>query len=354
MHSIIAIKTQGVAVPEVTLNGKPLEHDKLDIQDSLGAPFARLYNNGVRQFDCEVWVDETLRFLIPRDSPWARAAHQQMEAPSPTVPAGAPPAAIDHSLRPHLDPVLAEMKQHAGSEIIRSWQALHAMWAVYELNAADVLALIHSIADDPMLAMEMVQNVRPPLVREQLTAQIDQKLHNYIASSASLIDQTRRLTDRFVTARVRDAYDRRRNALAADGGNAFLRDLRNYALHYSIPFTAHTVSFNAGEPELSYKVELSTSMLQEWDGWKAPAKKFLAEVGAAVELRQVIAQHFHAYSDLWTWLFDQEAALTRLAVVAHDELAKEHDWILTGGAAGSPRRAWAIAPASEMRFPKRG
>lgn len=348
---MITITTSATgAPPEVTLNGQPLNGRHLSFQDSVGDPFARVYLDAVRQFDCEIWIDGSLRHVIPRESSWSRVAYEQMEHPEDPAISVSPPDAVGDSLRPQLDPILAEMKNHPGSEIIRSWQALHAMWSVHELNTTELCTLIDNIASDPMLAIEMVQNVRPPVVRQQLTAQIDQKLHNYVASSASLIEQTRRLADRYVTVSVRDDYDRRRSAITTQGRNVFLRDLRNYALHYSIPFTRHTVSLNAAQPELTYRVDLSTSSLSEWAGWKAPAKEFLAEAGPAVDLRAVVAEHAREYKDLWGWLFAQERALSRLAVVARDEFAAEHDWILTGGAQGAPRRDWAIAPSSELRF----
>ena len=55
--------------PVVTLDGEPLGDQTFRLIDSLGAPFARAYLREERLFDIEVWIDGTLRHMIPRASP---------------------------------------------------------------------------------------------------------------------------------------------------------------------------------------------------------------------------------------------------------------------------------------------
>jgi len=89
--------------------------------------------------------------------------------------------------------VEAEMRAHPGLVAHVRWQALRRTVEVHARNGRELLGLLQRIATDPAVMVELIQNVHAPDVADEINAQIDQRLHNYVASTASLIDHSRNL-----------------------------------------------------------------------------------------------------------------------------------------------------------------
>jgi hypothetical protein len=303
-------------------------------------PFAGVYLDDQRQFDIEIWVNGSLQHVVPAQSAVSEVAYEYLEGLRVDVVDGqAPPRGAEASAR--RSRVLAEMRAHPGGRAHFDWESLRRMHSVQKRNAEELLAILQAPANDFGIAMEMVQNVHRPDVRDAVNAQIDQRLHNYVASSVSLIDQTRRIAKRYEGDHFHVEYCARRDALATEPVVGFVRDLRNFALHRALPFAGHTVSWK-GEGDFASKVELWTADLKSWDGWKAAAKTYLSTSGESVDLLEAITAHVVSFDAMWSWFFLQYQGLHRTDVVAYDELVSESNWLLSGGAEGRPRRAWAI------------
>ncbi len=336
----------GASTPGVNLDGRPT--DRVRWVEGLGMPFVGIYFDGERQFDVELWVNGTLRSVVPTRRPEVEVVYDHIEGIATDDPLPAlPPSSSSMALR---KAVLAEMAAHPGSQAQGSWESLHRMYLVHARNGAELIAILQAPGSDFMLATEMVQNTGPANVRDAVNAEIDQRLHNYVASTASLIDQTRRITERYEGTHFHDEYAARRDAITSSPVVGFVRDLRNFALHHSLPFVGHSVSFQmASDPKTPGMVEsfeatigLSTEALIRWDGWKAAAKEYLRAAGDTVDLLQAVTTHLEAFDEVWVWLFGQRQGLHQIDLIGWGELAQEHDWLLSGGREGRPRRAWAM------------
>lgn len=106
---------------------------------------------------------------------------------------------------------------------------------VYLPNLAELDMLLSRPANDEEFAIELVQNTKAPTVRNAFTAALLRSLHNYLASSQSLVDHVRRvMRGRTGTTTVAE-FSRRRDAVARDPAIAFFQDLRNFTLHRALP-----------------------------------------------------------------------------------------------------------------------
>jgi hypothetical protein len=149
---------------------------------------------------------------------------------------------------------------------------------------------------------------------------LDQRLHNQLASAGSLVDHTRRLLDYYqddCPAMV--AAYRERNTLVTDMKEAsFLRDLRNYLLHYGVPPVLQTLSLGPTEAGTTgHSIKLSAVRLLEWDGWKQRSRAYLSAFGDrdGPVLGEDVAAYANAMSQLFTWLFEQRLAVNKDANV---------------------------------------
>src|SRR5262245_57179046 len=157
------------------------------------------------------------------------------------------------------------------------------MLDVANRNFAGVMDLMKTPEENVDLAIELFQNVRVPDARDEYFAQLDQQLHNYLASAAALVDHSRRLVDKYAGSDFAMDYERRKNAVISQPVADFIRCLRNYMLHYQLPFVGHTVEFD--ETGTCVTFELSTATLREFDNWTRQSPSYIEQAGDAVDLR---------------------------------------------------------------------
>ena len=199
-------------------------------------------------------------------------------------------------------------------------------------NLRELVGLLDAAATNPDLAMELIQNVREPTVRERFHAQLTQRLHNYLASAQSLVDHVRRLVrgrqDPFL-----QQFERRKAELLANPEVPFMINLRNYMLHRTLPGFAHTLSVtevNTPNQRMESEVELGVAELLEWDGWTAPARKFLKAQGEVLRLRPVVKTHGKLLFELNTWIHDELAKANDPQLDEVNELIDRRNRILSG------------------------
>ena len=116
-----------------------------------------------------------------------------------------------------------------------------SLMAVFMPNLRELLRLLRAASTNPELAFELVQNVRQPVVRDRFHDELTQRLHNYVASAQSLVDLVRHLLHNR-EGQIVDDFERRKQNVLRHGEVPFMKCLRNYMLHETLPFSAHTLS----------------------------------------------------------------------------------------------------------------
>jgi hypothetical protein len=95
--------------------------------------------------------------------------------------------------RARLDALLAELSAHPGRRAHAKWTGLRDTMDLHARNLSELIALMHRAETDVETAMELIQNSHVPTVRDEFNAQLDQRLHNAVASTVTLIDHLRRV-----------------------------------------------------------------------------------------------------------------------------------------------------------------
>ncbi|MEV6101708.1 hypothetical protein [Nocardia sp. NPDC051981] len=152
---------------------------------------------------------------------------------------------------------------------------------------------------------------------------------------------------------------------------SFLQDLRNYGVHVALyPFVLNTQfvgSYMKNEIHLD-KAEL----LESYDSWSSPAKKYISSQGDRVDLLTPIEDWSKACHSFYRWLHEAIAAHHRVDIQALETATEEYrqwrrdngtmppDWFLNGSeppeseaAAPSPRRSRKNKPNKKRKRQKR-
>lgn len=251
---------------------------------------------------------------------------------------------------------LAEIQRrieaHPGYREYRACEELaRTINAVFVPNLNELFTLLTQPTRDQTLAIELFQNVRRPDVREAFQAQVTQRLHNYVAGSATLIDHARNLM-RARTGGIADEFNRRKAEVAATPEVAFIRDLRNYVLHQANPFLGHTVRIMGADGPIVGELELSGSNLLAWSRWKSAAREFIKAQPDSFALRPIVHQHGALMVTLHNWLQNQLATANAAALEDANSLVVERNAVLGGlDLARATRATDAITKLRESNTP---
>ena len=133
--------------------------------------------------------------------------------------------------------------------------------------------------------------------------------HNYLASAKTLVDHTRIvISEWYKNTAFIDEYNKEislrfeNNPLAG-----FVEGLRNYSLHYTLPFVNATMSATIIEdgtsdiPDFSFILNKSDLLL--WSGWAKKSRAFLNDSGDEISINQIAESYFKEVEDFHKWMF---------------------------------------------------
>lgn len=185
------------------------------------------------------------------------------------------------------------------------WETVRRAWTIFARNTTELVNLLNEPASNPALALLLMQDGI-----EGATGYwdaLDQRLHNQVASAASLVDHTRNLMKYLKDAPFLVEEFQERNQRVRDMPEAlFLRDLRNYLLHYGVAPRVQVIDLVPAPGSTGYSFKLSASKLLEWKKWSNPARTYLAgfpDRDGPVLGAEVVA-YANAMEALIVWLFE--------------------------------------------------
>jgi hypothetical protein len=171
-----------------------------------------------------------------------------------------------------------------------------------------------------------------PSSRERFQVLVSQRLLNYLAATSTLADHTLLIMNGR-TGVLADEYGRRKAQLVSHLQVPLMSRLRNFTMHYKLPFLGHTVALDAvNTPAQTMKsyVELSAAELLQWDGWTQPAKEFIRQQGKTLQLRPVVRAHHELVSAFNIWLHTELVSENAAGIAQLNELIVERNAILAG------------------------
>ncbi len=199
----------------------------------------------------------------------------------------------------------------AGAEL---WGVTYRSWSVFARNTDELIRLLNVPATDYRTAFLLMGDDRDET--QPFWDELDQRLHNQVASLVSLVDHTRPLLAFYQddAPSVFSEYEQRNTVIREMSEAAFLRDLRNYLLHAGVPPILQTLALTTAEGTVvgptggtGHTIKLSARYLLRWNKWSARSKVYLSSFDDSdgPVISDDVAAHWEEMSALFTWLFQQ-------------------------------------------------
>jgi hypothetical protein len=185
-------------------------------------------------------------------------------------------------------------------------------------------------------------------------------LHNYLTSVTSLIDAQRVvMRHRWPSAKKGEHSEFETTEYAAQVRNTFetgeaefMRKLRNYCTHYSIPLPGMgtRMSWEAGGPVIRVNtLQLDRDELLRWDEWRSTATAYLRAQPEKFDFAPIIERYMAAARSFFQWFWEQVNERSSEIVAELNDKATEvklwydehnlrPDWLFKGD--GTPPTDW--------------
>ncbi len=190
------------------------------------------------------------------------------------------------------------------------WEIVGRAWKIFARNTSDLVNLLDAAASNPVRYLQLMQDGIEGLT--EYWDELDRRLHNQVASVGSLIDHTRNLMRYFDDVPfLVDKFNERNQRVREMPQASFLRDLRNYLVHYGAVPGVQTLDLGPLPESTGYSFKLSAPKLLEWEKWSAPTRAYLSGFGESdgPVLRADVVAYKNAMQELFSWLFEQRVAV---------------------------------------------
>jgi hypothetical protein len=229
------------------------------------------------------------------------------------MPVGSPQGGSGGSYRERI----RRAHEHPGyieQQNIRAFAA--TLTGVYRSNRQELSSLLDRASSDSEYIMQIMRELGESMARPGgAIAEFDRLLHNYVASSMTLVDHSRRLMQKR-TGSLTEEYELRKIALLRNPEVAFIQGLRNFSLHRALPLAGYSLSMTPTGVQES-ELQLGVTDLLEWDGWKPEARALIAANESVLPVRPVVARHYAVVYAFNEWLLDE---LNKQNSAARDEV----------------------------------
>lgn len=343
LKRVIEVKTLEGGPSKIFLDGVEIQDSRLETTSTLGFPFDLIRLDGELAFDTEVWMNDHLRLVMPSQSTWAESVVKSIESGHNPISERTLPES-DDDWRASMKRLRAELANHQGVINHREWERLGRMFALHSLNYKDLKEYLGAVLTEEVFLSEVISQSADPSTRDLHILRIDQKIHNFVASSTALKQQAQSLMDAYQETEFGRRSLSRLEDLESNGAVQFVRGLRNLLAHQSLPFSEQSFTFST-EPQLHhFEVGLSVDELLRWRVWEPAAEAFIRASKERVNILSTVIDVFSLEERHWPWVIKQAAQLNKIHRDWANEIGLEMNWVQSLGRSGRPRREWAETP----------
>lgn len=216
-----------------------------------------------------------------------------------------------------LDDLHEAIRTHPGMQAQNRWSEIKRSLDVFDRNALELLTLLQAVEADQDLQVALLAQPEPEDiesaqegVRSDYYQQLDQRLANFVASFAALIDHTRRAMSAYKGTSFAREFDQRNATIRDQAESRFFRKLRNMLLHCGSAPLGVRFRFGVAEskPDLSdpgIYLSLDCAVLLQWDGWNQAERSYIRQAGPSMRLLNAVAGTYTSMRAIYDWLAKQ-------------------------------------------------
>ena len=129
---------------------------------------------------------------------------------------------------------------------------------------------------------------------------LKRKLYNFLALNSTIIDHTRRLAKKYpqvksvISERIKEEFEE-------SPLSNFVKDLRNYFSHYSLPLIMGNVKPKDGGLVVTQPIFFKEELLK-WSGWNKYSKSFILNSESDLIVKNIITEHYSRMVELYAYL----------------------------------------------------
>lgn len=186
---------------------------------------------------------------------------------------------------------------------------------VFQGNVAQYKSLVAEL-QNPEVALPITA-WRNQDGHDQLLSEAERLLHNVLTAMSTRVDHLRAfMAERFADdAELTGEYHTKvESEFLADPQAVFLKGLRNYIAHRSLPVARSKQTF--GPQIFSVTFVLPCEPLLRWKGWNQGQRKSIADFGDAVPIVDVVDTYARKVGEFDRWLFDRIGLKYAVAISA--------------------------------------
>lgn len=155
-------------------------------------------------------------------------------------------------------------------------------------NGAQLRKLLELLEDSQRALHLCTRDERDQL--RMLQSEVIRHLHNFLAAARTLVDHTRAIMkEPFIIEAHRTEYREEVTRIFADDPLiGFMHELRNFALHRSIPITSLQLSLHPTSGQFDSAVLVDLDQMADWDGWRSAGKAFIGSHRPTIRIMALV------------------------------------------------------------------
>lgn len=198
-----------------------------------------------------------------------------------------------------LKEITEEIQDVQNQEIISKYRAFQSSIELLDRNFHTLKKLLNTIENNPS-KFDLIPRYNKWL-REGIIKEIVFLLHNYVASSMSLIDHSRRIYEKSFENKNRlDEYEQLKKDYLKSPYLKFVQDLRRMLQHHSLASIGF--QYVGGTGDMNFYLQKVD--LLRFEEWTSKSKQFIESFEEKIDIKQVINEYqkeitnFHRQVDL--------------------------------------------------------
>jgi hypothetical protein len=164
----------------------------------------------------------------------------------------------------------------------------------YKIFFGNSAQLIEYSQNLPSLHYNLMPDIKTRIQKNALDCEAARLIHNYVASAKTLVDVSRRYSNKYLNQNLKAIYERKvSDTFADDPCTQLIHKLRNFILHVDMPSISNHINIFTGD---SSYLSLLPEKLLKWDGWNKVEKEYLESLSKKNETL-VVHEFFQEYTD---------------------------------------------------------
>lgn len=143
----------------------------------------------------------------------------------------------------------------------------------YKIFQGNSKELIEYSRNPPKLHFNLMADIKTRIQKNALDCEAARSIHNYVASAKTLVDISRRNSEKYLSPNLKTEYDKNvLDTFANDPCTQIIHNLRNFMLHVDMPIISNQINILTG---VSSYLSLLPEKLLSWRKWKNIEKDYL-------------------------------------------------------------------------------